>query len=34
MKTQHWLFLVIVFIVGYFVGIHYPALGQKVPVIG
>ena len=34
MKSLHYLVIVGVFLVGYFVGVKFPSLGAKVPVIG
>lgn len=30
MEMKHWLFLLLVFIIGYVVGIKFPFVGQKI----
>lgn len=30
METRHWVFLLIVFVVGYFVGVKFPSAGSSI----
>ncbi len=34
MKSHHYIMIAVVFVVGYFVGVKFPSLGAKVPVVG